>query len=221
VDTENLLVAAQVPEIDRVDVVKIQLSGVARSWWLAEESHLPKPISWKTFAVVFLAKFFPDTTKSEMEQNFINLRQAEKTVDEYAAEFVKLSQFAPYMISTEENRARRFQQGLDLELQRYVISFRYKTFAEVLTAAREQEQLSGMMARRLKCPMGQISGGAPARLIGVTPLKRQIAVPSRVKMAVCRYCHKTGHTIDNCRLAHNLCLGCGSHEHHVSQCPRN
>jgi len=29
VDTENLLVAARVPKIDRVDVVKIQLSGVA------------------------------------------------------------------------------------------------------------------------------------------------------------------------------------------------
>ena len=117
VDTENLLVIARVPEIDRVDVVKIQLSGVARSWWLVEESHLPKPISWKTFAEVFLAKFFPDTAKSEMEQKFINLRQAEKTVDEHAAEFVKLSRFAPYMISTEENRARRFQQGLDLKLQ--------------------------------------------------------------------------------------------------------
>ena len=82
VDTENLLVAARVPEIDRVDVVKIQLSGVARSWWLAEESHLPKPVSWKTFAEVFLAKFFPDTAKSEMEQKFINLRQAGRTVDE-------------------------------------------------------------------------------------------------------------------------------------------
>ena len=97
VDTENLLVAARVPEIDRVDVVKIQLSGVARSWWLAEESHLTGLVSWKTFSVVFLAKFFHDTAKSKMEQKFINLKQAGRTVDEYAAEFSRLSRFAPYM----------------------------------------------------------------------------------------------------------------------------
>ena len=35
IDTENLLVVARVPEADWVDVVKIQSSGVARSWWLA------------------------------------------------------------------------------------------------------------------------------------------------------------------------------------------
>ena len=91
IDTENLLVAARVPEADRVDVVKIQLSGMARIWWLAEESHLSGPISWKTFSEVFLAKFFPETAKSEMEHKFINLRQAGRTVDEYATEFSKLS----------------------------------------------------------------------------------------------------------------------------------
>jgi len=116
VDTENLLVAARVPEADRVDVVKNQLSRVARTWWLAEESRLLRPVSWKTFSEVFLAKFFPDTVKTEMEQKFINLRQAEKIVDMYAAEFSRLSRFAPYMVSTAENRARRFQQGLHLEL---------------------------------------------------------------------------------------------------------
>jgi len=51
------------------------------------------------------------------------------------------------MVSIEENRAKRFQQGLNLELQCYVILFRYKTFAEVLMAAREQEQLNKNIRR--------------------------------------------------------------------------
>ena len=63
---ENLLVAARVSEADQVDVVKeVQLSGVAHTWWIVEESHLPGPVSWKTFSEVFLAKFFPETTKIE------------------------------------------------------------------------------------------------------------------------------------------------------------
>jgi len=110
-----------------------------------------------------------------MEQKFINLRQVRKTVDEYAAEFSKLSRFAPYMVSTEENRAKRFQQGLHLELQRYIISFKYKTFAEVLTAASEQEQLSELIRRvptsSIKRPIGQISGGTQTRQVGATPQK--------------------------------------------------
>jgi len=63
INTENLLVAAGIPETDRVDVVRIQLMGVSHLWWLTEESHLPKPVTWKTFLEVFLAKFFPDITK--------------------------------------------------------------------------------------------------------------------------------------------------------------
>jgi len=94
IDTEKLLVVARVSKANRVDVVKIQLSRIARIWWLAEESHLLGPVSWKTFSEVFLAKFFPDMTKSEMEQKLINLKQAGRTFDEYATEFSKLSRFA-------------------------------------------------------------------------------------------------------------------------------
>ena len=64
IDTENLLIIAHVPEADRADVVKIQLTRVARSWWLA---HLQKPICWEKFSETFLAKFFPDTAKIEIE----------------------------------------------------------------------------------------------------------------------------------------------------------
>ena len=97
---------ARVLEADRVDVAKIQLSGVAHSRWLAEESNLLKLVSWKIFSEMFIAKFFPDTVKTEMEHKFINLRQAGKTVDAYVAEFFKLSRFSQYivyMVSTEEN----------------------------------------------------------------------------------------------------------------------
>jgi len=37
VDMTNLLNAARVPTEDQVEVVKVQLAEVARTWWLAEE----------------------------------------------------------------------------------------------------------------------------------------------------------------------------------------
>ena len=92
IDTENLLVATRVSEVNRVDVVKIQLTGVparaaCRGDPFTETRHLGD-----VFRGIF-GQFFLDRVKTEMEQKFINLRQVDKTVDEYAIEFFKLSRF--------------------------------------------------------------------------------------------------------------------------------
>ena len=46
IDTTDLLKAAWIPEEDQVEVTKIQLKDMARTWWLAEEARLDKPITW-------------------------------------------------------------------------------------------------------------------------------------------------------------------------------
>jgi len=42
--------------------------------------------------------------QKEMEEQFIRLQQWNRSVDEYAAEFLRLSRFAPYMMSDEEKQ---------------------------------------------------------------------------------------------------------------------
>ena len=66
---------------------------------------MERPITWERFSVSFYELFFPKTARREMEQQFINLRQESQTVDEYAAEFLRLSRFAPYMVAEDEDRA--------------------------------------------------------------------------------------------------------------------
>lgn len=74
VDTKNLLVAGRILEGVKVQVVKIQLAGIARLWWLIEEEYQLRPILWEAFSKTFQSKYFPETTKAKMEQTFINLR---------------------------------------------------------------------------------------------------------------------------------------------------
>ena len=74
VDMTNLLNAARVPAEDQVEVVKVQMTDVARTWWLAEEERLEKPVTWERFSESFYERFFPKTARREMEQQFINLR---------------------------------------------------------------------------------------------------------------------------------------------------
>ena len=73
VDMTNLLNVARVPMEDQVEVVKFQMTHVARTWWLTEEERLEKPIIWERFSESFYERFFPKTARREMEQQFINL----------------------------------------------------------------------------------------------------------------------------------------------------
>ena len=67
VDMTNLLTAARVPKDKQVEVVKVQLTDVARTWWLAEEERLEPPIPWEQFMDSFYERFFPKTAQREME----------------------------------------------------------------------------------------------------------------------------------------------------------
>jgi len=79
---------------------------------------LEKPVAWEKFTESVYERFPPKTTRREMKQQFINLRQGSSTVDEYAAKFLRLSRFASYMVADEEDWANRFQRGLRLDIQK-------------------------------------------------------------------------------------------------------
>ena len=49
----DLLKAARIPSENQVKVAKIQLKDMVRTWWLAEEARLEKPISWDQFSKGF------------------------------------------------------------------------------------------------------------------------------------------------------------------------
>ena len=223
-DTTDLLNAARVPQESQVEVAKIQLKDIARTWWLAEEARLERPITWTTFSKSFYSRFFPATARKDMAEQFIRLQQGDKSVDQYAAEFLRLSRFAPYMIADEEDRASRFLQGLKLDLQAFLTVQQMKTYSEVLTAAREVERVlqRKQESQAMKRPFVPMGRGVPFR---AAKIQRQPFRPAPYQTAqpitVCSYCEKPGHSRQNCRRANGLCLICGSRGHAVETCPHN
>ena len=73
-DMEDLLKAAKIPEADRVEVIAVRLTDVARTWWLAEKFSLTPPITWEMFSDGFFERFFPLTAQREMEEQFQKLK---------------------------------------------------------------------------------------------------------------------------------------------------
>ena len=61
-------------------------------------------------------------------------------MDGYVAEFLRLCRFALFMVSDEEKRAERFQQGVKMDIHMLLIPQQLKTYAQILTVAREIER---------------------------------------------------------------------------------
>ena len=70
-EVEDLLVAARVPAVSHVEVAKLQLKDVARVWWKVEEERLEKPVPWFVFRELYFDKFFPETSKADLLQQFL------------------------------------------------------------------------------------------------------------------------------------------------------
>ncbi|TYK29713.1 ty3-gypsy retrotransposon protein [Cucumis melo var. makuwa] len=68
-------------------------------------------------------------------QEFLNLEQDDRTVEQYDAKFDILSRFAPEMIATEVATADKFVRGLRLDIQGLVRAFRPATHADALRLA--------------------------------------------------------------------------------------
>ena len=223
VDTTDPLKATRISDESQVEVAKIQLKDVTRTWWLAEEARLEKPISWDRFSMVFYERFFLAIAQKEMKEQFIKLQHWNQSVDEYTTEFLRLNRFAPYMVTNEEKRASRFQQGLKMGIQMLLILQQLKTYSQVLTITREVERglekknRSQMQNEHVKRPFSQMNRGNPARAVGAPLAKRPFQHPPQ--QIVYEYCQKPGHTRNTCKIANGLCLASGSDNQTIGDCP--
>ncbi|KAF7127442.1 hypothetical protein RHSIM_Rhsim11G0091100 [Rhododendron simsii] len=111
------------------------VQGEVHRWWLQQRKR-EQNMNWVRFKEVFYEKYFPQTLKDNKCTGFINLKQGDNmTVSEYDKAFTDLSQFAPHMISTENLKARRFEEGLKDGLRKPIKMLRLPTYTDVLNVA--------------------------------------------------------------------------------------
>ncbi|KAL3726576.1 hypothetical protein ACJRO7_031474 [Eucalyptus globulus] len=121
-------------EEEKVILVIYQLQGNASTWWRAAKRVVfPKGVVpvWNAFFRAFNGKYFSGSTREQKMEEFQCLRQGMMTVDQYKAKFAKLSQYAPKLVEDLEDRARRFENGLQLELKNPLVPFDLKDYNEL------------------------------------------------------------------------------------------
>ncbi|KAK6138976.1 hypothetical protein DH2020_027276 [Rehmannia glutinosa] len=125
-----------------------------------------------------------------------------------------LSKYAPGSVSTEDERMYKFTRGLRNELQKKLLPVELDSYVAVVRATARIE--SGL-SRLGPYPNGVV-GSSKKPIMGRTPRALQKFQKNRVNgkhksSKLCSYCHKPGHTPENCWRKQGKCLKCGSDQH--------
>ncbi|XP_028058972.1 uncharacterized protein LOC114262775 [Camellia sinensis] len=94
----------------RISLATFQLKGDANYWWKYAKNTIDA--MWVAFTKVFLAKYFPHSTRERLREQFVELRQDAIPLAQFEMRFTSLSMFAPKLMATEERRCYEFEQRL-------------------------------------------------------------------------------------------------------------
>ncbi|XP_019442301.1 PREDICTED: uncharacterized protein LOC109347024 [Lupinus angustifolius] len=126
-DIEKIFRIMQCTEAQKVILAPHMLVGEVEHWWnyvrLKMEAERNE-ITWWVFRGNFLETFFPEDVFQKKEIEFLELKQGNRSVGEYATKFEELSKFSRYFQQSENKREKciRSENGLRPELKP-VVSF--------------------------------------------------------------------------------------------------
>ncbi|KAJ8770514.1 hypothetical protein K2173_018005 [Erythroxylum novogranatense] len=205
---------------ERFDYTVSLLQGPAYQWWKTVLGSTTRPclLSWEDFLRAFRDNYMAKVYLEMKMQEFLELKQGTMTVAEYEVKFNELMGYATVFISTEADRCRRFEGGLNLEIHTRLARSDMGTFVELRAAAVRVEQL----LRQSQDETGQGSRGG-SRQSGFGQRGRFVQTSSgsgrgsgQVPL-VCVCCEKR-HSGECWRMT-GACLAYGSMDHQIKDCP--
>ncbi|KAK9017534.1 hypothetical protein V6N11_080013 [Hibiscus sabdariffa] len=93
------------------------LADEALSWWETTTLTTPEEkVAWKFFVEEFKKKYISEQYLNDRRTRFLHLKQANKPIEQYVAEFSKYCKYGAEYIKTEKEKCRKFTDGLNDEL---------------------------------------------------------------------------------------------------------
>ncbi|XP_027357456.1 uncharacterized protein LOC113866856 [Abrus precatorius] len=116
-DVEKIFNAIGCRKENKVAYATYLLCGEAEDWWRFARQTLPQEdgyIQWEMFKTIFLGNYFPRDLRKQKAREFLELKQGNITVGEYAAKFQELMKYWPHYQHDdgEENLCAQFKHGL-------------------------------------------------------------------------------------------------------------
>src|SRR3954468_8003234 len=168
---ERKLQAGHVSDGDKVSYATYHLEGAASSWWENFLNMRPvgPPTSWDEFCTSFREHHIPKGLMDRKREEFCNLTQGRRTVDEFSREFNQLARYATEEVSTDSKKQESFRRGLHSELCRELNLHDFATFQVLVNKAIKAEDMitSGDFCKHPRDEGSSSSG----------PQKRRIWIP--------------------------------------------
>src|SRR4051812_16146310 len=140
---ERKLQAGHVADGDRVSYSTYHLEGASSSWWENFLNMRPagQVTSWNEFRDTFREHHIPKGLMDHKREEFCNLTQGRRSVDEFSREFNRLARYAPKEVSTDSKKQERFRRGLNSELPRELNLHDFATFQVFVNKAIKAEDM--------------------------------------------------------------------------------
>ncbi|TYK29838.1 DNA/RNA polymerases superfamily protein [Cucumis melo var. makuwa] len=198
------------PEDQKVQCAVFFLEDRGTVWWETAERMLEDDVSkitWEQFKENFYAKFFSANVKHAKLQKFLNLEQADMTVEQYDAEFDMLSRFTLDVVRDEAARTEKFVRGLRLDLQ--------------ADSSKGVDRGSALGQKRKVESQPDVIPQQTLRLEGVFQRhRRELVAAGRTlrELPVCTTCGRVHGGL--CLAGSRVCFRCRQLEHTTDACPR-
>jgi hypothetical protein len=128
---------AQCTDHEKVLFAAHHLFGTTANWWETYcNTHADvDSITWNEFNACFCNHYVPHGTMKLKKKEFANLKQGGMTVNEYLNSFIQLSRYAPNNINTDEKKHDMFLNGLNDDIQFYLLNTDYAGFQHMVDKA--------------------------------------------------------------------------------------
>src|SRR3954471_9995188 len=127
---ERNLHSGHVADGDKVNYATYHPEGAASSWWENFLNMRPagQLTSWNEFCDAFREHHIAKGLMDRKREEFYNLTQGRRSVDEFSREFNRLARYAPEEVSTDSRKQERFRKGLNSALRHELNLHDFATF---------------------------------------------------------------------------------------------